>query len=153
MPIRTLPVTASDRDIRSLVVEWSETIAQGKFAEALEMFPFEGTWSAELLQRTIQGYGVPQHDESLLDMLEMWEVKEFRITSIHGRNDATEFIEKHIVVDRDHLYGLDPTQYLGMVHYNDVPLSGYISDLTARFHLKRVDGSRMTLEFLDIHVM
>jgi hypothetical protein len=153
MAIRTLPVTASDRDIRSLVVEWSETIARGRFAEALEMFPFEGTWSAELLQRTIQGYGVPEYDESLLDMLEAWEVKEFKITSIYGRNDVTDFIEKHIVVDRHHLYGLDPTQYVGMVHYNDVPLSGYISDLTARFHIKKVDQSRMTLEFLDIHVM
>jgi len=40
-----------------------------------------------------------------------------------------------------------------MVHYDDVPLSGYRSDLTARFHIMRVGEDRLTLEFLDIHVM
>ena len=40
-----------------------------------------------------------------------------------------------------------------MVHYDDVPLDGEPSDLTARFHIKRVDDGTMTLEFLDIHVM
>jgi hypothetical protein len=40
-----------------------------------------------------------------------------------------------------------------MVHYNDVPLDGQRSDLTARFHIKRMASGRITLEFLDIHVM
>ena len=40
-----------------------------------------------------------------------------------------------------------------MVHYDDVPLNGERSDLTARFNLRRVGVDRLTLEFLDIHVM
>ena len=40
-----------------------------------------------------------------------------------------------------------------MVHYNDVPLDGSPSDLTARFHIKKVSDDKLTLEFLDIHVM
>jgi hypothetical protein len=56
-------------------------------------------------------------------------------------------------VDRENLYGLDPQHYLGMVHYGYVPLDGQCSDLTARFHIKKIGDDRLTLEFLDIHVM
>lgn len=56
-------------------------------------------------------------------------------------------------VDRENLYGLDPQKYLGMVHYEYVPLSGFCSDLTGRFHIKRVGEHHLTLEFVDIHVM
>ena len=55
--------------------------------------------------------------------------------------------------DRESLYGLDPRYYLGMVHYGYVPLDGQCSDLTARLHIKKVGDDRLTLEFLDIHVM
>ena len=40
-----------------------------------------------------------------------------------------------------------------MVHFDDVPLSGFRSDLTARFQIKRIGSDRLTLEFLDLHVM
>ena len=40
-----------------------------------------------------------------------------------------------------------------MVHYDNVPLDGKPSDLTARFHIKKIEGGHITLEFLDIHVM
>ena len=67
--------------------------------------------------------------------------------------DKDEIIEKKIDVDRKHSFGLDPQNYLGMVHYDAVPLSGYRSDLTARFRIRRIGADRLTLEFLDIHVM
>ena len=75
------------------------------------------------------------------------------ITPLLGRADADEIIRDKIDVDRVNLYGLDPARYLGMVHYDDVPLDGFRSDLTARFHIRRVGPDRLTLEFLDIHVM
>ena len=40
-----------------------------------------------------------------------------------------------------------------MVHYHRVPLSGFLSDLTARFHIQRVGEDQLTLEFLDLHVL
>ena len=153
MSTRSLALAATDDEIRKLVVEWSETIARGDFREALAMFPYAGTWTADSLRKTIQGYGVPEHDQTLSDMLAEWEVDEFRITSLFDIENSDEFIRKAIDVDRENLYGLDPQQYLGMVHYNDIPLSGYVSDLTARFHVRKVEQDQLTLEFLDIHVM
>ena len=99
--MRTLAIDASDEEIRNLVVEWHELLAQRRYAEALELL------------QIIAG----------------------------------------ISVDRENLYGLDPVEYLGMVHFDDVPLSGFRSDLTARFQIKRIGSDRLTLEFLDLHVM
>jgi hypothetical protein len=153
MSVRILPTTATDDELRRLVVEWSELLAENNFQDAFSMFPSEGDWNAKLLQETIQGYGVPEHDESLAPMLESWEVDELKITTLFDRNDAEDFIKKAIDVDRENLYGLDPRLYLGMIHYNDIRISGFVSDLTARFHIKKVGSDQLTLEFLDIHVM
>jgi hypothetical protein len=143
---RTLPLTATDDAIKELVVEWSELLAEGRFADALAMFPTArvNKWTPELLARTIAGYGVTEPPPC---------GKVFAVTTLRGRPDAADIIRTRIRVNRKDLYGLDPTRYLGMVHYDDVPLNGERSDLTARFHILRVGGDRLTLEFLDIHVM
>jgi hypothetical protein len=127
--MRTLAIDASDDEIRSLVVEWHELLAQRRYSEALELLPhstIEVDWTPELLDEVI--------------------------TTLLGRPDRNEIIAK-MSVDRQNLYGLDATAYLGMVHFDDVPLSGFRSDLTARFHIKRIGSDRLTLEFLDLHVM
>lgn len=153
MSLRTVPLSATNDDIRQLVVEWSEAIARGDFGGALAMFLSAGAWTPGSLRKTIEGYGAPDIDgPTLAGMLAEWEVNEFRITSLFNIANAEEFIRTAIDVDRENLYGLDPEQYLGMVHYNDLPVSGYVSDLTARFHIKRAGGDQLTLEFLDIHV-
>jgi hypothetical protein len=147
MAIRTLPVDASDDAIKALVVEWSELLAEGRFADALGMFSNAGdpdVATPDLLAKTIAGYGVPApHPDG--------EV--FAVTTLRGRDDAGEIVRDKIRVDRENLYGLDPARYLGMVHYDDVPLNGERSDLTARFHIQRVGEDRLTLEFFDVHVM
>jgi hypothetical protein len=157
MTIRTLPLEASDDDIKALVVEWSELLAQKRFAEALAMFHAaeRGTpWTPETLEKVIAGYGVLDPDPPTIEfMLQEHETSRFEITTLLGRADRDEIIREKIDVDREHLFGLDPKRYLGMVHYHDVPLSGHRSDLTARFHIRRVGTDRLTLEFLDIHVM
>jgi hypothetical protein len=157
MEIRTLPLNASDEDIKALVVEWSELLAQKRFQEAFEMFLHcdrELTWTPSLMEETIAGYGVADIDpKTRAVMLENWGVEQFEITTLLGRADRDEIINNKIAVDREHLFGLEPESYLGMIHFDDVPLSGYRSDLTARFHIKRVGSDRLTLEFLDIHVM
>src|SRR5262249_8020247 len=136
-----------DDAIKALVVAWSELLAEGRFADALAMFASAGrpdVRTPELLERTMAGYGVPEpHPDG--------EV--FAVTPLLGRPDAQDIIGRKIRVDRKNLYGLDPARYLGMVHYDDVPLNGERSDLTARFNILRVGADRLTLEFLDIHVM
>jgi hypothetical protein len=52
--LRTLPADAEDAAIKQLVVEWSELLADKKFAEALAMFEtstdFED-WTPDLLEQ------------------------------------------------------------------------------------------------------
>jgi hypothetical protein len=148
--MKIFALSCSDQEIRNAVVEWSELLAQGKFAAALAMFPhtsesFDLEWTPELLEEWISNYGCAREDYDSGDHR--------KITSLWEQPNAAEFIRKAIKVDRNHLFGLDPKRYLGMVHYDDVPLDGKPSDLTARFHIMKVDATTITLEFLDIHVM
>ena len=152
----TLPIDATNEQIREIVVEWSELLAAERYREALEIIPHSNEelyWTPEALEKVIAGYGVIDGDaETQAYLLAEHGVDRFVVTGLLEREDRDQIIAK-IDVDRDHLFGLDPTQYLGMVHYEDVPLSGFRSDLTARFHIKRVGENQLTLEFLDIHVM
>jgi hypothetical protein len=141
--MRTLPSKCSDEDIRSLVVEWWELIAAGTYEEAFEMLAYHDVdgivWTPQTLKEGIATgccmsppRGVPQ--------------------SLHA--DGVEPCD--IEVDREHLFGLDPQRYCGMVHFDPLPMDpsepfpGY---LTARFHIMKVERDQITLEFLDAHVM
>ncbi len=153
----SLPISATDDEIKWLVVQWSELLAEERFSDALLLLPHsreEHDWTPDLLRSVIRGYGVPDPDpQAMAYMLAEYEVDAFRVTSLVKRDDFEEILTEHIDVDRQHLFGLDPARYLGMVHYRDLPLNGYRSDLTARFHIMRVGGDRLILEFLDLHVM
>src|ERR1700730_4646936 len=154
MSHRTFSIFATDCDIHNLV----RAPGAGTLSHALDMFPFsseETEWTAERLENVIAGYGVfaPEDDPVTRELLEYHGVQRFQITTLLGRADRDDIIENEIRVDRKNLYGLDPARYLGMVHYDDVPLSGFPSNLPARFHIMRVGAGRLTLEFLDIHVM
>lgn len=146
----TFAADCSDEEIRKAVVQWSELLARGRFAEALAMFPhtsesFGFEWTPERLEEWVSNYGCARQD---------YDSGEHRkVTSLFEQPNSEEFIRKAVKVDRVHLFGLDPKDYVGMVHYDDVQLDGEPSDLTARFHIKKVGATVLTLEFLDIHVM
>ena len=60
--MKTLPITASKEEIRELVIEWNELLAQEKYKEAFEMFPAENNeldWTPELLESAVYTYGCP----------------------------------------------------------------------------------------------
>jgi len=157
MTIRRFPFNADDDAIKTLIVEWSELLAQKRFADALSMFLHfddEVEWTPETLEQVIAGFGILDPDEDVIQaMLKEWGVERFEVTTLAGRTDKDEIIRDKIRVDREKLYGLDPKNYAGMVHYYDIPLSGFRSDLTARFHIKRLAPQTLTLEFRDVHVM
>ena len=157
MAYRTLPIDAPDNAIKDLVVEWNELLAQKRYAEALSMFPqccHELTWTPENLGNIISGYGVLDNDDETLEhTLKHHNVSRFEITTLINRPDYKQIYDDCIDVNRNSLYGLNPEHYLGMVHFEDVPLSGFRSDLTARFHIKKIGLKELTLEFVDIHVM
>ena len=146
----TFNASCSDEEIRNAVIEWSECLAQGKYAAALGMFlqsseSFGFEWTPEHLEDWVSNYGCARKD---------YDSRKYRkVTSLFDQPDSDHFIRTSIEVDREHLFGLDPEQYVGMVHYNNVPLDGKPSHLTARFHIKRMDKTTLTLEFLDVHVM
>jgi hypothetical protein len=154
---RTVPSDASDNALREIVVEWSELLAQERYAEALDLCPPSDKylpWDADLLQKAVRGYGIPDSDPEVVEMmLEDWGVDSFVVSSLAERLDRDEIVRDGIRIDREHHFGLDPAHYAGMVHYHDVPVSGYRSDLTAQFHIKRVGPDRLMLEFLAMHVM
>jgi hypothetical protein len=143
----TFPESATDDEIRRAVVDWSELLAQGRYADALAMFAhtsesFGFSWTPAHLEDWISNYGCPRAK---------YDSGEYRtVSSLFEQPDPDEYVRQAIDVDRD---GVDAAPYVGMVHYDDVPLDGRPSDLTARFHIKRIGGGRITLEFLDIHVM
>lgn len=150
---RTLPLDCSDKEIRDLVLEWSELLAAENYAGALALLPsVPDEWTPEILRLTIEGYGVPDLDpEVLLSLHQEHGVERFVVKSLRDSVDLDP--TKSIDVDRKNQYGLDPAEYLGMVHYRDVPLNSGPSDLTARFYIKRFGSDCLMLEFLDIHVM
>ena len=154
--MRVLPIAATDDEIRALVVEWSELLAQRRYSDALALLPHstvEIDWTPDLLEEAISTYGAIGEDKETTDyFLARHRVSSFEITTLLGRPDSAEIIG-NIDVDREHLFGLDSKQYLGMVHYDQVPLSGFRSDLTAQFNLKRAGTDQLTLEFLNLHVM
>jgi len=42
---------------------------------------------------------------------------------------------------------------LGNVHFWGMPICNDLSDLTARFYIRQLDDTSLTLEFIDLHVM
>jgi len=152
-----LPLTAPDSDIKKLVVAWTELLASEDYQGALALIgPASEAhdWTPASLKACINGYGVVDVDEQTLrDLLDEYEVSAFTITSLRERPDRERIIEDAIEVDRENLYGMRADRYLGMVHFTDLPLSGYLSDLTARFNIVKAGQNRLALEFIDIHVM
>ena len=146
----TFPVSCSDDEIRKAVVEWSELLAQGNYSGALSLFAhssesFVFEWTPEHLEDWVSNYGCARKD---------YDSGAYRkVTSLFEQPNCDRLIRNAIKVNRQSLYGLDPKHYTGMVHYYDVPLDGELSDLTARFHIKKIGDAAITLEFLDIHVM
>lgn len=61
--MKTLPITASNEEIKELVIEWNELLAQEKYKEAFEMFLIdensELNWTPELLESAVYTYGCP----------------------------------------------------------------------------------------------
>ena len=97
--MKTIPVTASDGDIRNLVVEWSELMAARDFDAAYRMLAFDDSewdWTPELLANTIRGYGIADLHKSdpttLGYMLEEWDTDELRMTTLNGREDRKQII-------------------------------------------------------------
>src|SRR5262245_825427 len=109
-------------EIREAVADWSEALAEGRFAEALEMFPPDPRHpvTPDEFQEWIANYG---HDRPMRDG------SRWKVTTLRHRPDAAEIISDKITVEEGIPRSWDASIYLGIVHYDDVPLNGERSDL------------------------
>lgn len=149
--MKTLSIDSSDEEIKDLVIEWNELLAAEKYEEALSMFPsdkLEVEWTPELLEQAVYGYGVVGYTRE--EIKEMFGPEDYKVTSIFDNKEKNKIINS-IEVSRD--WNFKDENIIGMVHYDCVPLNGELSDLTARFHIRKIYDNNVTLEFLDLHVM
>mgnify|MGYP006883337279 FL=1 len=149
--MKTLPITASKEEIRELVIEWNELLAQEKYKEAFEMFPAENNeldWTPELLESAVYTYGCPGYTREEAER--EFGSSDYKITSILENPDKDKIIES---IDISSDYGWMGKNDIAVIHYDHVPLNGVMSDLTARFFVRKVTDDKLTLVFIDLHVM
>ena len=149
--MRTLPITASKEEIRELVIEWNELLAQEKYKEAFEMFPAENNeldWTPELLESAVYTYGCSGYTREAAER--EFGSSDYKVTSILENPDKDKIIES---IDISSDYGWMGKNDIAVIHYDHVPLNGVMSDLTARFFVRKVTDDKLTLVFIDLHVM
>lgn len=150
--MRTLPITASKEEIRGLVIAWNELLAQEKYKEALEMFLLdednELDWTPELLESAVYAYGCPGYTRE--EAKKEFGSSDYKVTSILENPDKDKIIDS---IDISSDYGWMSKNDIAVIHYDNVPLNGTMSDLTARFFVRKVSDDEITLAFIDLHVM
>ena len=132
---------ASDEDILTVVRRWNDTLAAEDYEGALTMIRAPG-WTADLLQRTIAGYGHPEPAERV------HKVTPLASARYHPGTEPLNNPWPRHEVDRDTLP--DGKPFISV--WFDMPLDGYWSDVTATFNLDR-DGDMLVLALEMIHVM
>lgn len=123
----------SDDELISAVETWVADLLLGDYSAALsrtEHDPYYG-WTADLLRRVIEGYGLP----------EIHPRGPFRVTDPANASGV-----KRVVIDREAV----PPGAIAVVEY-DLPLNGEWSDLTATFRVER-RGDAVCLVLGEVHV-
>jgi len=131
----------SDEEILEVVRRWSDTIAKGDYHGALAMV-HAPDWTAELLQRTVAGYGDPDAPEQPHHVT-LLEFARYR----PGDKPINNPWPRH-EIDRS----VSPDGKENISVWFDLPLDGYWSDLTATFDLNP-KGEAFVLALNMIHVM
>lgn len=122
--MKTLPITASKEEIRELVIEWNELLAQEKYKEAFEMFPAENNeldWTPELLESAVYTYGCPGYTREEAER--EFGSSDYKVTSILENPDKDKIIES---IDISSDYGWMGKNDIAVIHYDHVPLNGVI---------------------------
>ncbi|MDE6363850.1 MAG: hypothetical protein K2L86_06230 [Lachnospiraceae bacterium] len=150
--LRTLPANADEIDLIKLLIEWTEYLAQEKYKEALEMFLLDENneldWTPELLESAVYTYGCPGYTREEAE--KEFGSADYKVTSVLRNPDREEIITG---IDISSDFGWMGKDDIAVIHYENVPLNGKMSDLTARFFVRRISDAALTLAFIDLHVM
>jgi hypothetical protein len=158
--MRSVPIDATDEEIKNVVREWVALLAEQKYAEALEMLSPEvlsgnGSidkrdaewWTPELIEVVIGNYGLPEPIEG--------EEHKYEVVPVVIPDDDSmqEAFENKLQVYRRE-FTEDGHKYVGSVRV-DLPLAyeeyDALSDLTAKFFLRSANDE-IVLVLVDIHV-
>lgn len=172
--MRTLSVNADIAELKNLVVEWLELLAQEKYAEALEFILYDNTqvvdgtlwtWTPQNLEAAVFTYGTPWFTKEEMKKMYGEDCKvDYKVTSVLARPDKEELLEKIDVLFFDDVvtaemaktWGIEKLDYkniIGDVICDCVLLDGELSDLSALFWIQKTDDENMTLIFRELHVM
>jgi hypothetical protein len=161
--LRHLPLQAAEEEIKQAVRDWFALLAQGKYAEAASRIApdvLEGSgsldraehprWTAGLLRDVIGYYGLPFPVDQSDRLRKVAPVDELL------RGDFERQLEVERLDPKQRQFSLLDARYRWMVHAG-VPLflkgGPRMSDLTARFYLRKTGRDAMEFVLLDIHVM
>lgn len=172
--MRTLSVNADIAELKNLVVEWLELLAQEKYAEALKFILYDNTqvvdgtlwtWTPQNLEAAVFTYGTPWFTKEEMKKMYGEDCKvDYKVTSVLTRPDKEELLEKIDVLFFDDVvtdemaktWGIEKLDYkniIGDVICDCVLLDGELSDLSALFWIQKTDDENMTLIFRELHVM
>ncbi|MBD5169575.1 MAG: hypothetical protein HDT20_05600 [Oscillibacter sp.] len=172
--MRTLPITAGLEEIRALVVEWNELLANEKYYEALSSILYDNTqeidgetwiWTPEKLEAAVYTYGQPWYTKEDIKRLYGADCQvDYKVTSILNcpnkesclKNidiDIFDYTVSPEIAKTWSITKLDYKNIIGDVFFNNVLLNGEPSDLTALFWIVKVSDNSITLIFRDLHMM
>lgn len=153
--MKTLPITATEEQVKQWVREWIALLGEQRYEEAISWLhpnvsrygQFDH-WTAKRLQAIINNYGIEKPIPE-----DTWVYQPIPVTE-----ELREDFERNFSVglpdsdDSDDYWGRD-----NMNIHVDLPLlheSGeFISDVTARMILRRVSENEIGVELFDAHVM
>ena len=140
--------SSANADIHQTVIYWMELLSAEKYTEAFELTwhdPYY-QWTPSLLEKVINGYGLP---DQTLDVIHKVTSPQTAVLDINNQNIYKDISLFDTPLSRNH--GSPEIEIIGDVFY-DLPIDGHWSDLTASFRiLQRADF--FGLELNDIHVL
>ncbi|OUP06733.1 hypothetical protein [Anaeromassilibacillus sp. An200] len=174
--MKTLPISAGKNEIKNLVIEWNELLAQEKYSEALDLILYDDTqqidgeewiWTPERLETAVFTYGQPWYSKE--DMKQLYGLDysiDSKVTSLLTDSDkenrlenikiSIDFFDDVISADKAEIWGISKLNYkniIGEIFFDGIPIDGERSDLTALFWIIRVSKNDITLVFRDLHMM
>lgn len=166
--MKRLPLEASDQEILDAVREWAGLLIEERYSDAYEFLYHEARlqrWTPELIATLIHHYGS-------LEPLDGNEV--FKVTSLEEAKvdppgsrplrhdvhryrdyDPEDFVWQFEGGKKTKIFLRDLprlNEHMGGYVWFDLPLNGYVSDLTATLDFRVVDN-HFVFELQDIHVM
>src|SRR5699024_4150401 len=101
--LKTLPISAGKNEIKNLVIEWNELLAQEKYMEALDLILYDNTqqidgeewiWTPERLEAAVFTYGQPWYSKE--DMKQLYGLDypvDSKVTSLLTDSDKENRLE------------------------------------------------------------